>query len=145
MNKKYLVQSIVGFCLISALSFQAQAAVTRFIVKNQTEATKLQVVVKNSADSSYNKNGIIEPGEEFKFKEATLCQEEAACVYTIKTLNKAVIANGGLSKKKDDDLIWFDHDGDGNKMDDVPGDAYRINNDKKNSTNIMKILKVMDN
>jgi len=145
MKKIYIVQSIVGFCLISALSFQAQAAVTRFIVKNQTEATTLQVVVKNTADSSYNKNGIIEPGEEFKFKEATICTEEAACIYTIKTLNRTVIANGGLSKKKDGDLIWFDHDGDGSKMDDVSGDAFRINNDKKNSTNIMKILKIMDN
>ncbi|MCF6263479.1 MAG: hypothetical protein L3J24_07845 [Xanthomonadales bacterium] len=144
MKKKYLVQSIVGFCLISALPFQAQAAVTRFIVKNSTESTTFQVVVKNSADSSYNKNGNIKPGEEFQFKEAAICEKEAACIYTIKTTNGTVIANGGLSKKKDGDLIWFDHDGDGSKKDDVSGDAYRINNDKKNSTRIMKILKVMD-
>ncbi len=145
MKKKYLVQSIVSFCLISVLSFQAQAAVTRFVVKNNTESTTFQVVVENARDPSFNKKGTVKPGGEFKFKEAAICEKEAACIYTIKTTNGTVIANGGLSKKKDGALIWFDHDGDGSKKDDVSGDAYRINNDKKNSTYIMKILKVMDN
>ena len=94
------------------------------------------------------KKGKVLPGADFKFKEAAVCVDPTVCIYTISEIGssgKSIIGSGGLLNTKNKGLLWFDHNDDGTKRDDVAGDAFFINNDKKNSTTIMKILKIKDN
>ncbi len=127
--------------LLPALS---EAALPRFIVENRTAATTLSVTVEQ--DGATLGQGKAKPGEDYKYK-GLVCKA-TICTYKVYAKdgegNKTLIGSGGLITK-DDDLKWYDDDGDGSKRDDVANDVFTVNNNKSKSTPRMKILKVTDN